>query len=111
MIGRKVLESKNASLAEVSKILGDIPETELGFEQMKALEYSKSVAKLTTEKAESLVEELLAAVEKIDRAKAVKLADLLPASEGEVRAVFVKEMYSLTEDEINKILEAVKKYR
>lgn len=110
MIGRKVLDLRDATLGEVSKILGEIPETELGFEQMKALEYAKTVAKLPPEKAEALVEELLLAVEKLDRTKATKIADLLPSSEGEVRALFTKEMYVLTDDEVNKILEAVKKY-
>jgi DNA-directed RNA polymerase subunit F len=111
MIGRKILDARTATLGEVSNILKDIPETEIGFEQMKTVEYVKSVLKIPQEKAEKLIEELLSAVEKLDRAKATKLADILPTTEDEVRAFFVKEMYILTDAEINKIIEIISKYK
>jgi DNA-directed RNA polymerase subunit F len=110
MIGRKILDSRNATLGEVSKILGEIPEAELGFEQMKSLEYTKTVSKLSHDKAHKLIEELMSAVEKLDNTKATKIADILPITEAEVRSFFAKEIYSLTEDEVNKIIEVVKKY-
>ena len=111
MIGRKIIDTKEVTLSEVTEILSTTPEEELSFEQVKTLEYAKKIAKIPKEKVEAAVEELLAAVDKIDRSKAIKIIDLMPESEAEIRGLFTKEIYTLNDEAISKILEIVNKYK
>jgi DNA-directed RNA polymerase subunit F len=51
---------------------------------------------------------------RIDRMKeyqACKIADLLPFDEGEVRAIFLKERFTPSKEEIEDIVNLVEKYR
>lgn len=48
--------------------------------------------------------------EKVDEATAYKIADLLPRSRDELRAVFAKERYALDGDELDEVLNVVAKY-
>ena len=82
---------------------------EAGFEQTKTLEYSKKVAKLDKPKSYEMIDELMAAVAKINRAKAVKIVDLMPKTPEEIAQIFAKETFALTEDEVAKVIEIVKK--
>jgi len=109
MIGKKILDRKEVTLREVAEILSSTDE-ELGFEQAKTLEYAKKMAKLDAEKEKKMIEELMAEIEKIDRAKAVKIVDLLPRTEDEVKEIFAKEIYTLNDEEVKKVLEIVGKY-
>jgi len=111
MIGKKILDSKEVTLSEVKEILEMPSDIEMGFEQAKTLEYAKKMAKLDKEKAEEMIAELMREVAKLNRAKSVKIVDLMPRKKEEIDQIFSKETYSLTEDEINKIIEIVEKYR
>ncbi|MEM4590070.1 MAG: RNA polymerase Rpb4 family protein [Candidatus Micrarchaeia archaeon] len=111
MIGKKILDIKEVTLAEVKEILEMPSEIEMGFEQAKTLEYAKKMTKLSKEKAEEMINELMSEVTKLNRAKTVKIVDLMPKKKEEIDQIFSKETYSLTEDEINKILEIVSKYQ
>jgi DNA-directed RNA polymerase subunit F len=110
MIGRRTIDVKEVPLAEVKEILEMPSDIEAGFEQTKTLDYSKKVAKLEKDKAYELIDELMAAVAKVNRAKAVKLADLMPKTAEEIAPLFAKETFALTEDETAKIIEIVGKY-
>jgi DNA-directed RNA polymerase subunit F len=48
--------------------------------------------------------------EKVDEPTAIKIADLLPQDRDELRAVFAQERYALNGDELDAILNTVKKY-
>ncbi|MCX7662105.1 MAG: RNA polymerase Rpb4 family protein [Candidatus Omnitrophica bacterium] len=109
MIGKKILDVREVTLAEVKEILEMPSEIEMGFEQAKTLEYAKKMTKLNKEEAEEMVNELMGEIAKLNRAKAVKIVDLMPKKKEELDQIFAKETYSLTEEEINKILEIVAK--
>jgi DNA-directed RNA polymerase subunit F len=47
---------------------------------------------------------------RINELQACKLADLLPVTEDEVTAIFSKESYSPSGEQIKKILEIIRKY-
>ncbi|MGB9614803.1 MAG: hypothetical protein ACPL3B_04845, partial [Fervidobacterium sp.] len=51
MIGKKILDSKEVTLAEVKDILEMPSDLEMGFEQAKTLEYAKKITKLDKETA------------------------------------------------------------
>lgn len=107
MIGKRVISSKAVSLPEVAEILGGAEE--LGFEQTKTLAHARKFAKLSKEKAEELITELME-IERVSREKAVKIADLLPKSVAEVKSIFAKEIYSMSDEEVAKIIEIVGKH-
>lgn len=97
-------------LSEVKEMLSKLSkEQELNREQKIALEHSEKVVKLSAKKARELVEKLLE-IGKIDEKKACKIADLLPKEKEEVVAIFAKETYIPSDDEIEQILEVVRQY-
>jgi len=110
MIGRRTIDVKEVPLAEVKEILEMPSDIEAGFEQTKTLDYSKKVAKLEKDEAYEMIDELMAAVAKINRAKAVKITDLMPKTPDEVSQLFAKETFTLTEDETAKVIEIVNKH-
>lgn len=97
-------------ISEVKEILSKLSkERELNREQRIALEHSEKVAKLSVKKAKELVKKLME-IGKINEKQACKIADLLPKDKDEVVAIFAKEIYMPSDDEIEKILELVKQY-
>jgi DNA-directed RNA polymerase subunit F len=74
------------------------------------LEYTKKFSKLNLTNAGKLADELLQ-IEKLNKAHAVALVDLMPKNADEVRLIFAKERFVLEDGDINKVLEAVNKYR
>ncbi len=97
-------------ISEVKEMLSKLSkEQELNREQKIALEHSEKVAKLPAKKARELVKKLLE-IGKIDEKKACKIADLLPKEKEEVVAIFAKETYIPSDDEIEQILEVVREY-
>jgi DNA-directed RNA polymerase subunit F len=99
------------SLSEVKELLKkEQKRRELNREQKIALEHAEHFAKLSAKKSRALINKLM----KIDRMKeyqACKIADLLPFDEGEVRAIFLKERFTPSKEEIEDIVNLVEKYR
>lgn len=84
-------------------------ESELKYEQKNALEVLQKFAKLDVEKSKALVEELKK-IEKLRDREAVAISNSLPEDRDDLRTVLQKDYNSLTDDEINLVLETVKKY-
>ena len=80
------------------------------YEQKLALDHAQRTAKLPLEQTQELIKELTA-LESVDEHYAVKIADTLPADAEEVRALFVKERYTVPTEDIEAIQEAVAKYK
>jgi DNA-directed RNA polymerase subunit F len=84
-------------------------EGELKYEQKNALELLKKSVKLDKEKTNSLIVEL-AKIEKLRDRQMVSIVNFLPEDRDDLRAVLQKEYTVLTDEEINLVLETVKKY-
>jgi len=84
-------------------------EGELKYEQKNALELLKKFVRLDKEKTNSLIEEL-AKIEKLRDRHIVSIVNFLPEDREDLRAVLQKEYSILTDEEINLVLETVKKY-
>lgn len=99
------------SLAEVKNILAKINKEreELTYEQRIALEHAQKFAKISVKKTQDMINELQK-IENIEAHHAYVIADMLPLTEDDVKAIFAKERYTLKENEIKKILEIVRKY-
>lgn len=84
-------------------------EEEMRYERRKASEHITKFAKLGVKESRALINELLA-LEKMKEEIAVRIADLMPKSKNEVRAIYAKERFTLTEANIEEILDCVAKY-
>ena len=104
-------EEEQLSLAEVKKLLEKEKSSreELMPEQKLALQHAESFAKLTPTKTKKLVKELVK-IEQISEQNAYKIADILPKYSEEVRAIFSKERFTLSKEDVEKVLKLVEKY-
>jgi len=83
-------------------------EAELKYEQKNALEVLRKFAKTDSEKIKKLMEELKT-IEKLRERQIIAIANFLPEDKDDLRAVLHKEYTALTPEEIEKILEIIKK--
>ena len=109
MIGRRIVASKDVSLAEVAEILSQVTEEELGFEQSKTREYTKKFSKLEKKDSDDMIKDLMQN-SKVSRSKAVKIIDLMPSNAVAVKALFAKETFSFSDEEVTWVLGVVKDY-
>jgi DNA-directed RNA polymerase subunit F len=109
MIVKNILQEEILTLAEVKEILDEIKEKradeeELGYELRRAMRHAELFAQGTGEENRRIVEELMK-LEKINSEIAVKIADTRPANRDELRAIYAKERFTLSEEELDSILE------
>lgn len=102
---------KIISLAEVKKILKKISKErkELLYEQRIALEHAEKFATLPLKQTKELIAELMK-LDHIDENHAYKMADILPKTEDDVKAIFAKERFTPNDKEVKNILQIVNKY-
>ena len=102
---------KIVSLAEVKNILKKISKErkELLYEQKIALEHAEKFVKLSVKETKDLITKLVK-LDHVEEIHAYKIADILPNTEDDVKAIFAKERYTPNDKEIKNILEIVKKY-
>jgi DNA-directed RNA polymerase subunit F len=102
---------KLVSLAEVKNTLRKISKErkELIYEQRIALEHAERFSTLSAKQTKDLITELLKQ-EHIEEIHAYKIADILPRTVDDVKAIFAKERVSPNEKEIKTIIELVNKY-
>jgi DNA-directed RNA polymerase subunit F len=111
MIVKSILQEDLLTLAEVKEILDQVrlkraEEEELGYELRRAMRHADLFAHGSSEESLGLVDELVK-LEKMTREIAVKIADLRPANRDELRAIYAKERFTLSEEELDGILEIV----
>ena len=101
---------KLVSLSEVKNILKKMSKErkEVSYEQRIALEHAQKFAKLPVKKTQDLIKELKK-LEHIEEIHAHKIADILPTTEDDIKAIFAKERFTLGENEIKDILRIVGK--
>ena len=122
MIVKEIIEEEVLTLAEAKEILATLTERmkeaegregeeeeEVRYEQRKALEHASKFAKLDVEDSKALISDLLK-LKKINNTIAVRIADLMPRSKNEVRAIYAKEQFTLSEEDIDEILDCVARY-
>ncbi|MGB2675140.1 MAG: RNA polymerase Rpb4 family protein, partial [Methanoregula sp.] len=69
-------------------------EKELSYEFRRSMDHANQLAKTTPEKSKELVEKLLK-LEKMKPEIAYRIANIMPKSRDEVRAIFAKERFTL----------------
>jgi DNA-directed RNA polymerase subunit F len=111
MIGKKVINQEPVPLAEVKELIAKKKKAgELSYEQNLTLEYCKKFSKLSIKDGATLIEELVQ-LDKLSKENAIELADLLPKTSDEVKLVFAKEHFVLSDEDVTSILDILSKYR
>ncbi len=102
---------KIISLAEAKNILKKISKErkELSYEQKIALEHAEKFSTLSVKQTKDLIAELMK-LDHVEEIHAYKLADILPNTVDDVKAIFAKERYTPNDKEIKNILEVIKKH-
>lgn len=79
---------------------------EMSYEFRKSIEHANQLSKTSSEKARALVTELLK-LEKMKEDIAYRIANLMPRTRDELRAIYAKERFNLTTEELDEILDLV----
>lgn len=83
-------------------------EGELKYEQKNSLDLLRKFSVYPSDKIKTLVSELMK-IEKLRDRHVIMIANILPEDKDDLRAILQKEYTNFTEDEINLILETVRK--
>ncbi len=112
MIVKNILSEELMTLAEVKEALEEIrlrradePE-ELGYELRRAIKHADVFSHGTGEESRKMTEEL-SGLEKMTPEIAVKIADIRPKTKDEIRALYAKERFTLTDEDLDAILDVV----
>ena len=115
-IFKEKVDEEYLTIAETKEILEGLEaeraadeEREMRYELARAIEHVNRFAVLDPEESREFVAELLE-LEKVNEKTAYKIVDLQPRDRDELRAVYAQERYSLSGDELDAILNVVKKY-
>jgi len=112
-----IIEEKPVPLVEVVETLKrkDAEYTgrgaELLYEQKRALENVSKFSVVGRKDAKEMAGKLQEAGPLLGQERIVKIIDLMPKSVDDIRAIFAKERFRYTEEEIKKIIGVVDQYR
>jgi len=84
---------------------------ELLYEQRRALDHAVKFSKISEKDAQEMTEKLSAMGLTMTPDRIVKIVDLMPKSVDDIRAIFAKERFKYTEEEIKSVIEVVDQYR
>jgi DNA-directed RNA polymerase subunit F len=122
MIVKEILDESSLTLAEAKELLdalrtrsaaAEAPEggevAEMRYERRKASEHTTKFAKLGAKESRALISALLL-LPKMKEEIAIRMVDIMPRSPNEVRAIYAKERFTLTEADIGTILDLIAQY-
>jgi DNA-directed RNA polymerase subunit F len=115
-IFKEKVSEEHLTIAETKEILADLEseraadeDREMRYELARALEHVNRFAELEADEAREFVDALLE-LDKVDGPTAHKIVDLKPQDRDELRAIYAQERFSLSGDELDDILNVVKRY-
>ena len=119
---KKIINEEMMTLPELREELisirdqraGSVEETEgsvrtLSYELRKSIDHADTLGKCSVDTAKALYEELVV-LEKITPTIAARIVNIMPASREEVRAIYAKERFVLVTEDVDQILDIIRKY-
>jgi DNA-directed RNA polymerase subunit F len=109
---KRVVSEERILLPEMREMLHEVEASrlekgeEMSYELRKSIEHANHLSKTSAEKARDLVDELLK-LEKMKEDIAYRIANLMPRTRDELRAIYAKERFTLTTEELDEILDLV----
>ena len=113
MTNPKIIEEAPISIVELGKEIEKIKKRdgELNFRAQKCQEYLQQVKVLKPAKAEELEKEINSLnIPRLKKEHVIKLIDALPVTVDEVKNLFQNEAITITQENLKKIADTVKKY-
>ena len=106
----KIISTSPAPVSRVKEVLEKRAEggEELGYEQANALEHAKEFSIADSKKTILLASKLMKEVPSLTDDAAMKLAEIQPSSPELVRAIMLYSRLELQEEDLKKILGAIK---
>jgi DNA-directed RNA polymerase subunit F len=110
---KAVLSEERITLSELREQLRSMEaqrvesDKEMPYELRKSIEHANNLAKTSPEKSRELVN----ALQKLDKMKpdiALRVANIMPKTRDELRAIYAKEKYTLSGEELDTIINLVK---
>lgn len=115
-IFKEKVDEEYLTISETKQILEDLEaeraadeDREMRYELSRAIEHVNRFAVLSADESREFVDELLE-LEKVNEKTAYKIADTRPLDRDELRALYAQERYALDGDELDEIINIVKKY-
>ena len=105
----KKLSESFVTAAEARSSLENRDVEKMAYEQKICLDFLKKHYHVSAEKTREMANELQK-IGRIDARQASMIANLTPRTKEDVKLIFSKERTTLSDDEINKVLETVNKY-
>jgi DNA-directed RNA polymerase subunit F len=106
-----ILEKAPTTIAEVHSVLKARKDDERNYEQKLVWEHVSKFKKLGVRDSKKLVEELSGLeLRRLKEEHIVQIVDLLPKTLKELKSVFSDSKSNLHDDELKKVMDAVKKY-
>jgi DNA-directed RNA polymerase subunit F len=109
-MGRKILEEKLITNPEAKEILEDVKEEQLGEFQRRTLEFTRKFSKMPPKDAAKLTEELHTTLQ-LERNDAIQIVNCLPQTVEELRALMTVKGRFVSTEQLNGILEIMRRYR
>jgi len=107
-----IISEEKVTLPEMRSVLLRVEserlaaEKEMSYEFRRSIEHANQLSKTDPEKSRDLVAELIK-MEKMKPEIAYRIANIMPKTRDEVRAIFAKERFTLSPEEIDSIIELV----
>jgi DNA-directed RNA polymerase subunit F len=107
-----IISEEKVTLPEMRSVLLRVEserlaaEKEMSYEFRRSIEHANQLSKTEPEKSRDLVAELIK-MEKMKPEIAYRIANIMPKTRDEVRAIFAKERFTLSPEEIDSIIEQV----
>ena len=113
MASIKLIQEIPISLQEIKEKLHDIEsrDKELSFRANKVKDYLGKIVKMDKKTASELKQKLLSLdIPRLRDRQIIKIIDILPEDLEELRAIFTGEVTTITQENLEKIVEAVKPF-
>ena len=107
-----ILSEEKVTLPQVREVLLGVEsqriaaEKEMSYEFRRSIEHANQLVKTSPEKSQALVAELLK-LEKMKPEIAYRIANIMPRTRDELRAIYAKERFTLSPEELDAIVETV----
>jgi len=109
---KAVLGEERITLADLKEVLTEVAgarqeeATEMSYELRRSIDHATHLARNTPKQAKDLVASLLK-LEKMKPDIAYRITNIMPRTRDELRAIYAKERFTLTGEELDQILTLV----
>ena len=109
---KKIISEERITLPELREILLKVEASnlengkEMSYELRKSIEHANHLSRTSVQNAKALLEDLLK-LEKIKPDIAYRIVNIMPRTRDELRAIYAKERFTLSGEELDEIIDLV----